>query len=92
MWFTELPSRLRGEAWKVASGNNASLSKELYEIMKFKACRFADTLRNKNEIEKRGRPEGDPHYVKMKTDLETMMAMPGRSHEDSMTIIENDLP
>ena len=49
-------------------------------------------LQNKRKIEKKGATMDDPQYLKIQTDLQMMMAQPGASHEESLTIIENDIP
>lgn len=46
----------------------------------------------KVEIERSGQPEHDSDYLRTKIEYNLMAMKPGISHEDSVSIIENDLP
>jgi hypothetical protein len=54
--------------------------------------RIGKVLIAKSDIEKIGKPEHDPDYLRAKMEYNLMALQPGYSQEDSLTIIENDLP
>ena len=92
MIMTQVPKKLRGSIWRVSSGNPASISQDYYQLLVWKGGRLADVVLKKVEIERAGQPEHDSEYLRTKIEYNMMVMKPGVSREDSVSIIENDLP
>ena len=59
--------------------------------MQFKAQRIFDLLLSKQDFEKSGNI-AENKYSQLIRDLSLLLTQPGTSHEESMLIIENDIP
>jgi len=92
MIIYNVPDKLRGEIWKTISGNPASISHDYYQLLVIKGKRIGDVIMKKAGIEKSGQPEYDSEYLRTKIEYNMMAMNPGVSHEESIVIIENDLP
>ena len=57
-----------------------------------KGERIGQIIMKKALIEKSGQPEHDSEYLRTKIEYNMMAMNPGESHEESIVIIENDLP
>jgi hypothetical protein len=92
MVIYQVPDNLRGEIWRAVSGNPASVSHDYYKFLVSKGKRIGDVIMKKASIEKSGQPEHDSEYLRTKIEYNMMAMVPGESHEESIVIIENDLP
>ena len=92
MLLDQVPNKLRGNIWRVSSGNPASISQDYYQLLACKGERLSEIVLKKVEIERSGQPEHDSEYLRTKIEYNMMVMKPGVSHEDSVAIIENDLP
>ena len=92
MIIYNVPDKLRGEIWKTISGNPASISHDYYQLLVIKGKRIGYVIMKKAGIEKSGQPEYDSEYLRTKIEYNMMAMNPGVSHEESIVIIENDLP
>lgn len=92
MIIYKVPPKLRGDIWKAISGNPASISQDYYQLLASKGQRIGDIIMKKAAIEKSGQPEHDSEYLRTKIEYNMMAMLPGVSHEESIVIIENDLP
>ena len=92
MVIYNVPPKLRGEIWKTISGNPASISQDYYQLLVEKGKRIGDVIMKKAAIEKSGQPEHDSEYLRTKIEYNMMAMKPGVSHEESIVIVENDLP
>jgi TBC1 domain family member 14 len=92
MVIYNVPAKLRGEIWKTISGNPASISQDYYQLLVEKGKRIGDVIMKKASIEKSGQPEHDSEYLRTKIEYNMMAMKPGVSHEESIVIVENDLP
>lgn len=87
-----VPPKIRGEIWRSISGNPASITQDFYQLLVYKGERIGEVIMKKAAIEKSGQPEHDSEYLRTKMDYNMMAMKPGDSHEESIVIIENDLP
>ena len=92
MVIYQVPDNLRGKIWRAVSGNPASVSHDYYKFLVSKGKRIGDVIMKKASIEKSGQPEHDSEYLRTKIEYNMMAMVPGESHEESIVIIENDLP
>ena len=92
MILNKVPDKLRGSVWRSISGNPASISQDYYQLLVAKGDRIGEVILKKANIEKSGQPEYDSEYLRTKIEYNMMAMKPGVSHEDSIAIIENDLP
>lgn len=91
MWLKGVPPEIRAEAWKFMSGNPAALTEEYYDLLVYRGTRLGQILAKKTELEKSGQTDTED-ILKIKVDLKQYSMHPGKSREDSICIIENDLP
>lgn len=92
MILYKVPAKIRGNIWRGISGNPASVTQDFYQLLVSKGDRIGDVIMKKAGIEKSGQPEHDSEYLRTKIEYNMMAMKPGVSHEDSIVIIENDLP
>lgn len=57
-----------------------------------KGDRVGQLVEKRTEIERKGKPEHDSDYLRVKMEYNLMVMDPGVSREDSIQIINNDLP
>ena len=53
---------------------------------------MGDIVGKRTLIERKGKPEHDSEYLRVKMEYNLMAMDPGNSREDSLQIIDNDLP
>ena len=92
LWYNDFPNDIRFSIWKAASGNPSSITQEYFKMLMARGEKLGKILMTKSDIEKIGKPEHDPDYLRSKMEYNLMALSPGESHEDSIVIIENDLP
>lgn len=92
MIIYQVPDNLRGKIWRSISGNPASISKDYFKFLCIKGERIGEVIMKKAVIEKSGQPTHDTEYIRANMDINMMVMVPGESHEESIVIIENDLP
>ena len=92
MIINKVPEKSRGNIWRAISKNPASISQDYYQLLVSKGERIGDVIMKKAAIEKTGQPEHDSEYLRSKIEYNLMVMKPGVSQEESMVIIENDLP
>ena len=92
LWYNDFPNEIRFSIWKAASGNPSSITRDYFKMLMSKGEKLGRVLLKKADIEKIGKPEHDPNYLRAKMEYNLMALNPGQSHEESIIIIENDLP
>ena len=92
MVLNKVPDKSRGNIWRAISRNPASISQDYYQLLVAKGERIGDIIMKKAAIEKTGQPEHDSEYLRSKIEYNLMVMKPGVSQEESIVIIENDLP
>jgi hypothetical protein len=87
-----LTPKQRGTIWQILGSNSAGFNKEFYQMLSKKGDKVGLLVEKRTEIERKGKPEHDSDYLRVKMEYNLMVMDPGVSREDSIQIINNDLP